>query len=108
MSRVATPRAGVQRKPARPAHGLARLMLVVNGTSYVIRTIPCDPAAALKAFRLRKVDGTVYHIALNEHGPVCDCPDFVFHRDGIDPDGCKHIKAMTAVGLLDAGKGGAK
>jgi hypothetical protein len=36
---------------------------------------------------------TVYH--------TCDCPDFIFHRDGVDPDGCKHIKALVAYGLLD-------
>jgi hypothetical protein len=106
MASVSRPRAGNQRKPARPPHGLARLMLVVNGTSYTIRTIPCDPSAALKAFRLRKVDGTHYNVATTEYGPVCDCPDFVFNRDGIDPDGCKHIKAMIAVGLIE--KGGAQ
>ena len=55
-------------------------------------------SAALRAFRLRKEDGTVYHIAVTEHGPTCDCPDWTFHRDGIDPAGCKHIKALNAVG----------
>jgi hypothetical protein len=80
-------------------------MLVINGTSYTIRRIPCDPGAALGAFRLRKVDGTTYVVAATDSGLVCDCPDFTFHRDGIDPDGCKHIKAMVAVGLLQ--KGGA-
>ena len=34
-------------------------------------------------------------------GAVCDCPDFVFRRDGLDPKGCLHIRAMRAVGLLD-------
>ncbi len=33
-------------------------------------------------------------------GHTCDCPDFIFHRDGLDPGGCKHIKALVACGLL--------
>jgi len=88
------------RKIIRPAHGVARLTLHINGTSYALRRIPADPSIALKAFRLRKADGTAYYVAATEHGPVCDCPDFTFHRDGIDPAGCKHIRALAAVGLM--------
>jgi hypothetical protein len=88
------------RKPVEPAHGMARLMLVINGTSYVLRRVPTDPSAALRAWRLKKNDGTHYNVAVTEHGPVCDCPDFVFHRDGLDPAGCKHVKALAAVGLM--------
>lgn len=78
----------------------------INRRSHPVRPIACDPAAALKAVRLRKSDGTAYHIALTDDGPLCDCPDFTFHRDGIDPAGCKHVRALTVVGLL-AAKGGA-
>ena len=78
-------------KTLPPAHGVARLTLHINGIAYAVRPIACDPAAALKAIRLRKADGTIYHIALTEHGPICDCPDFTFSREGIDPAGCKHI-----------------
>lgn len=88
------------RKPVRPTHGTCRLTLHINGTAYTVRPIPCDPAAAVRAFRLRKSDGTTYDVARAAFGTVCDCPDFEFHRDGIDPAGCKHIKAMTACGLL--------
>ncbi len=83
-----------------PAHGTARLTLTINGTSYTLRRIPCDPSAALRAWRLKKNDGTHYNVAATEHGPCCDCPDFTFHRDGIDPAGCKHVKALAAVGLM--------
>ena len=95
------------RKRRKPAHGTCRLSLTINGTGYNVRPIPTDADAALKAFRLRKQDGTAYHVALTTHGLTCDCPDFVMSRDGIDPDGCKHIKAMVACGLFDR-KGGAK
>ncbi len=43
----------------------------------------------------------VFDVAETVHGAVCDCPDFVFRRDGLDPAGCLHIRAMRAVGLLD-------
>jgi hypothetical protein len=95
------------RKRRKPAHGTCRLSLTINGTGYNVRPIPTDADAALKAFRLRKQDGTAYHVALTTHGLTCDCPDFVMSRDGIDPDGCKHIKAMVACGLFDR-KGGAR
>jgi hypothetical protein len=54
----------------------------------------------MPAFRLKKADGTIYDLAETCHGLTCDCPDFTFHRDGLDEGGCKHIKAMVAVGLL--------
>ncbi len=96
-----------KRRPALPTHGFCRLTLSINGTSYGVKPIPCDPPAAIKAFRLRKTDGTAYDVAQTTHGLVCDCPDFVFNRDGIDEAGCKHIKALVALGMLSK-EGGAK
>jgi hypothetical protein len=81
--------------------------LSINGTTYNVRPIAVDREAALKAYRLKKSNGTHYNVALTNHGLTCDCPDFVMSRDSIDPDGCKHIKAMVACGLLNR-KGGAK
>jgi hypothetical protein len=97
---MTAPRHPVNRKPARPAHGTCRLTLTINGTTYALRRIPCAPGAARRAFRLRKANGTTYHVAATVHGAVCDCPDFTFHRDGIDPQGCKHVKALSVVGLM--------
>jgi hypothetical protein len=88
-----------------PAHGTCRLVLTINGTDYVVRPVLADSSIALKAFRLRKEDGTAYDVALTAHGLQCDCPDFLFHRDGLDSDECKHLKALVACGLLEA-KGG--
>jgi hypothetical protein len=96
---MTAPRRPVNRN-VRPAHGVCRLTITINGTNYGLRRIPADPSIALRAWRLRKADGTTYNIAVTPHGPECDCPDFAFHRDGIDPDGCKHINALNAVGLL--------
>ena len=66
--------------------------------------IPADASVALKAFRLKKTDGTTYDVVQTVHGLECECPDFVFHRDGLDPDGCKHIKALAACGLIGGGR----
>ena len=52
-----------------------------------------------RAFRLSR-KGDVYDVAQTVHGPTCDCPDFIFRRDGLDPLGCLHIRAMRAVGML--------
>jgi hypothetical protein len=86
---------------------VARLTLFINGTAYNVRPISIAASVATRLYRLRKADGTAYNVAMTLDGPICDCPDFTFHRDGIDPDGCKHIKAMIAVRLLDSPKGGA-
>ena len=70
---------------------------------YRVRPIRCDPSDAVRAFRLNKPDGTLYDVAQTRFGPQCDCPDFVFRRDGLDPAGCKHVKSLVAEGLIDAG-----
>jgi hypothetical protein len=89
------------RKPLRPAQAVARLSLFINGKAYHVRPLPVDSSIHSKAFRLRKFDGTEYDIAQAGEDITCDCPDYTFNRDGIDPDGCKHIKALVACGLMD-------
>jgi hypothetical protein len=69
----------------------------------VVKPIPCgDPSAALQCIELKKSDGTRYHVSQHAHGSECTCPDWVFSRDGIDPAGCKHIRALEAFGLVVA------
>ncbi len=83
--------------PARPT----RLILTIGALAYVVRPLDCSPDLARRAFRLAKDDGTLYDVAETPHGPACDCPDFLFRRDGVDPDGCKHIRALVAHGLIE-------
>jgi hypothetical protein len=94
---------GVATRPRtiRPARAVCRLTMAINGVDYRVEPNPDEAHAVMKAYRLRKPDGTAYDVARTDHGLTCDCPDFIFHRDGLDPDGCKHIKAMVAYGLLD-------
>ncbi len=82
--------------------GAARLSLFIGGVAYHLRTLAPDPPAAARAFRLRKFDGTEYDVAQTVEGLTCDCPDFTFHREGNDPQGCKHIRALVECGLLAA------
>lgn len=100
ITSTATRTATTSRKPARTPHGTARLALTINGTRYAVKPIPCDCEAAQRCYSLRKNDGTVYHVALTVYGPSCDCPDFVFHRDGLDAKGCKHVRSLAAFGML--------
>src|SRR5215213_7240330 len=90
------------RKPARSAHGTCGLTLTINGTAYRMRPLGSDTAfGTIRAFRLTKQDGITYDVAQTIEGNTCDCPDHVFHRDGLDPAGCKHLKALRACGVLD-------
>jgi hypothetical protein len=78
-----------------------RLLLLIGETVYGLRAIDCDRTIAGRAFRLAKADGTRYDVLQTPFGPHCDCPDFIFRRDGIDPNGCKHVQALVAQGLID-------
>ncbi len=77
------------------------MVLTIDETVYAVRPVRSDPHVAVKAFRLQKADGTLYDVAQTRYGPECDCPDFIYRRDGIDPSGCKHVKALVAYRLLD-------
>jgi hypothetical protein len=90
-----------RRAPARDGVRSTHLFLQINQTFYEVRALECDPIIAVKAFRLNKADGTLYDVAETRYGPQCDCPDFIFRRDGLDPSGCKHVKALVAEGLID-------
>src|SRR4051812_33145945 len=79
------------RKPALPAAAPADgLVLLIGGVGYQVEKIdrePGDEATAL--VRLHKSDGiTVYDVATTGWGHECDCPDWVYRRDGLDPSGC--------------------
>lgn len=88
------------RKP-KPAD-VCRLSLTIAGTMYHVRPLALDDPDDVRAYRLRKADGTVYHVLQNAMtGHQCDCGDFTFRRDGKDPAGCKHVRALVAVGLFD-------
>ena len=103
---TATPKASklaapdVIRRRVKTPTGTCRLTLTINDVPYTV--IPNSGACELvsRAFRLKKSDGTVYDLAATPHGCTCDCPDYLFNRQDKDVNGCKHVKAMKACGLL--------
>lgn len=86
--------------PTRFTVGGTRLFVRIGGSIYALHRITPAPAV-FRGWRLRKVDGTCYDVGQDQHGCLCTCPDFAFRRDGLEPEGCKHIKALKTVGLLD-------
>ncbi|WP_435016550.1 hypothetical protein TA3x_004119 [Tundrisphaera sp. TA3] len=87
-------------KPAAKARRV-RIDVTIDRNTYELARLDCDASIGRKAFRLTKRDGVAYDVAETVHGPTCDCPDFIFRRDGLDPDGCKHIRALVDSGLID-------
>jgi hypothetical protein len=85
---------------SKPRHRTYRLVLSIDAQHYLVRPLVCDPILADRAFRLTKSDGTFYDVLQGNYGPTCDCPDFIFRRDGIDPNGCKHIQGLVSQGLV--------
>jgi hypothetical protein len=80
--------------------GRCRLFLRIAGTIYGLSRLDRPRAAVLEGWRLTKRDGTTYDVGRTEDGIECSCPDFIIRRDGIEPEGCKHVRALVAVGLI--------
>lgn len=66
---------------------------------YKIHPIERDNAKVNEGWRLTKDDGTHYNVGFYPHDS-CDCADFTYRREGIDPKGCKHIRALRAYRLM--------
>jgi hypothetical protein len=76
------------------------LTLFINGTAYGVR--PIAPGfAGVKAYQLKKSQGTVYHVVQTLDGSIeCDCGDFEFRRRDLADEPCKHGAALLACGLF--------
>jgi hypothetical protein len=98
---TATTRATKTSKPApKPATGRCGLTLRINGQSYRVRKLDAE-FGRVRAFRLTKPDGDFHDVIDGIYGAECSCADFIWRRDGLDPKGCKHIRAARATGLID-------
>jgi hypothetical protein len=73
------------------------MTLTIRGTAYGIEPLASPDG---RAWRLTKGEGKVYDVAEGPYGPTCDCPDFIYRRDGNDRHGCKHIRGLRAFGLV--------
>ena len=61
------------------------MVLSINGTGYGVAPV----AAAGKAFRLAKCqdDHATYFLEETRDSVTCDCPDFIYRREGLDAGG---------------------
>jgi hypothetical protein len=84
----------------RRAAGTCRLFIRIGGVVYGLTRVDRPPSSVEAGWRLSKPDGTTYDVGRTGQGCTCDCPDFAFRRDGLEPEGCKHVKALMTVGLL--------
>ena len=95
MATTTTPK---PRKARKPSPTSCRLTLAIGSTTYTVRPIPS--ALHSKAYRLRKPDGTAYHVTKDQYGHACDCGDYTWRHEGRGT-ACKHIRALRVYGLLD-------
>lgn len=101
------PPAPSRNRPRTPS-GTCRLVLTITlekgrPATYVVRPLrPDRESGVIKTCELIKLGGQEgrYAIAWTAEGYSCSCPDFEFSRAGIDPHGCKHIRALVAANYL--------
>lgn len=72
---------------------------VVTKTYRVEKMIP-QSVIADAMIRLHKPDGKSYDLGIADGYAFCGCFDFLGRRENRDPEGCKHIRACKACGLL--------
>jgi hypothetical protein len=67
-----------------------QICFLIDTNAYVVSKLPAEPAAALAAYRFRKVTGdqAVYDVRVTEHGPECDCQGHLRHGH------CKHVETL--------------
>jgi hypothetical protein len=99
--RLPKPKAEPKLEPTpKPVTGRCSLTLRINGVAYRVHK-HAPEFGRTRSFRLTKLDGTFHDVLDGLYGAECSCGDFVWRRDGLDPAGCKHVKACRASGLID-------
>jgi hypothetical protein len=79
---------------------VATLTITIGETSYAMRPLRAH-WYGLKAFELRKADGTTYVVSRDGRGRLaCECGDHVWRHEGTDSVGCKHCIALKALNIL--------
>jgi hypothetical protein len=90
--------AEAERRARRIAHEPdPSFILRIKDRSYSVQPLHTPE---VRLYSLTKSDGTTYHVHEDEHGIACDCPDYVWKREGLDPQGCKHVRALVSPGCF--------
>jgi environmental stress-induced protein Ves len=89
----------------------ARACGVYASVAGACRTSGADDATAIPADALcwwreapaaLAFDGSGWWLrADTSDGATCDCADYTFRHDGHDQTGCKHVRVLRALGLID-------
>lgn len=79
-------------------HEMAAKSIRIRGKVYWVRELHTE--SDVLCFEISGLRGNTYHVAQHSHGPECTCADFTMRRDGNDPRGCKHIRALVDEGLI--------
>jgi hypothetical protein len=77
------------------------LIVRIRGVDYTARPVRPETSDCIRAWRLRRPNGEAYLVGETIDGATCECGDFVFRHEGNDQVGCKHVRALRALGLLD-------
>ena len=85
--------------PRRTRIDSLRCQLFINGTVYTVRPIAVEDGS--KCYAFRKWDNTEYAVRQDAEGFLsCDCGDHTFRRDQVQIQGCKHCRALVALGMF--------
>ncbi len=82
-------------------HGTAKLCILIKGAPYALTNLHPGQMPS-PAWRLRKISGKTYTVSVDEGKGHCTCADFIYAREKRG-ETCKHIRACTAVGILNQG-----
>lgn len=85
----------------KPTAFTCSLSLEIKGVAYEVTQLAglSRDSGVARAFRLKRVGAEPIVVADTIHGPVCDCGDWTFRREGTG-EPCKHIRACQTVGIL--------
>jgi hypothetical protein len=87
---------------AKAISSRCRLTLTIDDLDYRLSPLPGDlGSGVIMAWRLHKLGTPTRHdVAETLDGATCTCGDQTFRHEGRDASGCKHIRALRALGLL--------
>lgn len=83
--------------PRTTATDTCDLTLTIRGDRYRVRPVRADYG---RGWRLHKLGAqSVHQVVEHPAGPLCSCGDWTYRPD-VRGSGCKHVRALVALGLI--------
>lgn len=78
---------------------MSTLTLIIGGQTY---NVEVHPYSHVRLTRHNDPTGLSYDVLFPgfDCPASCDCPDYRYRRQGLDYGGCKHVRALTDLGLI--------